>query len=488
MHCHSVLTRFYGPVAALAADSELFYRLNQPPFNLTVGRHDQAPSQRPAVRHMAADAHKVPLLGATLTAFFRQQSTRETDRYEPDFDWTMAPVASRVFPDIPEPTPEAVASGNSRMMLVKAPGLGDFTEALEALAVERYRVPETTLYLLAELERPEKAALLLFTPFVDYVVLGRPVPSLSIFEAAYYRDTHTKAGYHLRHLDTILPMQDCELPTTHVPELNTLAEHPILEAPPALAEAALPALERLGLDPGRWYVCFHVRQTGYKPSDDFRPDHPRNILHVDRYEAAVRHVVEEHGGQVVILGDPGMTFSGALDRPGVIPLHRIADSLLLQLTALAGARFLVGTDSGPATLARAFNVPLLHSNVLNAGLGHWSPRAMSLTKTVWLAGRWVADREAEALDALGFEATDNARFGPDGLPIGERSAAELIAAVDTMLALTAPTPPAFIHPSIARPVNPGMTRRLGPDEGFPGYVADHPLYTSHPLVGGRAQI
>ncbi len=470
----TAMRRVHGELA-LANDQALRNRLTNPPLNVTL--HTPPSARAHVITRMAAESHRLPLIGRALERFFRAPGASGTDRVEPGFEWAVEPLASRVFRDIPEPGEAAIRERESRMMPVKVPALGDLAMALEALAVNRYQAPEANIYLMAELDTPIKAALLLFAPFVDHLVLARPVPSLTVFEVAYYQAPYTPAGRHLRNLDRMVPLPDPFRFQPHRAVLSGLDNQQTLEVPDALAEAALPALERLGLDPGHWYVCLHVRHGSYRGLAD--TTHPRSIAHVDRYETLIQHIVDDLGGQVVILGDTSMEFSAAINRPGVVSLYHVPDSLLLQLTALAGARFMVGTDSGPASLAHYLGVPVAHTNVLNLGIGRGCPIAMSLSKWVRVNGRWLADAEAEAAGVLAGASSTETGYDPEGMAIAERSTADLIAATEAMMAETPARVRPITRPSIARPVNPGAAAPVAPSARMPVCFTEHPVFRNH---------
>lgn len=141
-------------------------------------------------------------------------------------------------------------------------------------------------------------------------------------------------------------------------------------------ELARQLIER-GVDPNRFVVTFHARESGYA----FRESLKTNIRSVDpmKYFAVMKHVIEQQGGQVVRIGDPSMT--KLPDLPGLIDLSREEGVLMLQAFAISRSRYAVCSDSGVLPLACAFQVPLAAADVTNPMAFPMHPEHVIITKT-----------------------------------------------------------------------------------------------------------
>lgn len=131
-----------------------------------------------------------------------------------------------------------------------------------------------------------------------------------------------------------------------------------------------------GLDPDRWFCVMHWREPTfrYKSVGNPRDADPAKFLPV------IQHVIDRHGGQVVLLGHPEM--SRPAPRPGLVDLAAIRDSWSLQAFAVSRARFFVGSPSGATGMAHAFLIPSAHVDVLDWYTGE--PRDWVVTPTVRL--------------------------------------------------------------------------------------------------------
>ena len=104
------------------------------------------------------------------------------------------------------------------------------------------------------------------------------------------------------------------------PMLNTLAL-PTLRIPEKRVGASDQALIELGLDPTRWIATVYWKEAGYEHRG---PNPVREIADPGPYIAAIRHIVEDLGGQVVRLGHPTDIVLPQLS--GFIDLAKVKDS------------------------------------------------------------------------------------------------------------------------------------------------------------------
>lgn len=147
--------------------------------------------------------------------------------------------------------------------------------------------------------------------------------------------------------------QDFVLPNDHASDklfVNMGAGR--LTVPDTFRSKADAALQRLGLAADRWFCCLHFRQPNYryKQTSNCRDVDPEPYLN------SIDYIIDELGGQVVLLGHPEMTTRPA--RPGFIDLSRLPDSSDLQMCAVARSRFFYCSPSGAACLALALHTPL----------------------------------------------------------------------------------------------------------------------------------
>ena len=118
-------------------------------------------------------------------------------------------------------------------------------------------------------------------------------------------------------------------------------------------------LSEIGIDSSTWYVCLHVRESGFK-NDHGRREYRNSSVH--NYIPAIK-VITDAGGVVVRMGDPTMTPLPEL--PNVIDYpFSSKKSPLLDLYLIKHCRFLLGTDSGVNSCATMFLKDTLLTNIV----------------------------------------------------------------------------------------------------------------------------
>lgn len=136
-------------------------------------------------------------------------------------------------------------------------------------------------------------------------------------------------------------------------------------------------LLRLGLPKGAWYVCIHVRESGFhKLWNKYYPS-LRDANIADYYQAM--KAVVDAGGWVIRMGDPSMTTIPKMER--VIDyahskLRMPQADILLPLNCL----FFIGTNSGYATIPSNYGVPCILSNWIPIGWPLWPSQDLMLPK------------------------------------------------------------------------------------------------------------
>jgi len=120
-------------------------------------------------------------------------------------------------------------------------------------------------------------------------------------------------------------------------------------------------LSEIGIDFSTWYVCLHVRESGYK-NDPGRREYRNSSIY--NYIPAIK-VITDAGGVVVRIGDSTVTPLPEL--PNVIDYpFSLKKSPLLDLYLIKHCRFFLGTDSGPDAVADLFLKDILFTN-----MPHW---------------------------------------------------------------------------------------------------------------------
>ncbi|MDO8662353.1 MAG: TIGR04372 family glycosyltransferase [Candidatus Omnitrophota bacterium] len=137
----------------------------------------------------------------------------------------------------------------------------------------------------------------------------------------------------------------------------------------------------LGVPQGAWFVCLHVRESGWRDEGSISEDY-RNA-DINTYIPAIKAITSA-GGWVIRIGDPGMKplpeMSQVIDYA-----HSNIKSDWMDVFLCAECRFFIGTSSGPFTLAVAFGVPVLVTNLLPGhALYHLSSKDLFLPRLCWL--------------------------------------------------------------------------------------------------------
>lgn len=140
------------------------------------------------------------------------------------------------------------------------------------------------------------------------------------------------------------------------------------------------ALEMLGVPKGAWYVCLHVREPGFhRQWNNLYPS--MRDAEIEDYHLAIEEIVAR-GGWVIRMGDP--TMKRLKDMPGVVdyahsPLKTPNADVLIPL----GGRFLLGTNSGYATVPNIYGVRCAFTNWVPIGLPLWSSQDLMIPKLFW---------------------------------------------------------------------------------------------------------
>ena len=135
-------------------------------------------------------------------------------------------------------------------------------------------------------------------------------------------------------------------------------------------------LAELGLPPGAWFACVHVREAGFSPADEAAHAHRNGD------PLAVRPAMQEivrRGGWCIRMGDPSMTpmepMAGAIDYA-----HHPLRSARMDVVLCARARFFLGNTSGLALVSSAFGVPSALANMIPLSVLGVLPADISIPK------------------------------------------------------------------------------------------------------------
>ena len=135
------------------------------------------------------------------------------------------------------------------------------------------------------------------------------------------------------------------------------------------------ALKTIGVQEDAWFATLHVREGQFgehRVGEPFRDSDPKTYLNA-------LDAITNRGGWVFRLGDSSMS-----PLPKMPNVFDYANSKLkcdwMDVFLLAAARFMIGTSSGPATVSRAFGVPIAMTNFLPSAALYLSMRDLFLPK------------------------------------------------------------------------------------------------------------
>jgi len=134
---------------------------------------------------------------------------------------------------------------------------------------------------------------------------------------------------------------------------------PLLQLTPDDRAFGETALAQLGLPPGAWYVCLHVREPGFWSRWDRYHPSLRNAR-IDAYQQAIDHVIGR-GGWVIRMGDKSMQPLAPRQRV-VDYAHSALKSDRMDVFLFGSARLFIGVNSGAALIPPTFGVPCLLTN------------------------------------------------------------------------------------------------------------------------------
>jgi putative glycosyltransferase (TIGR04372 family) len=139
---------------------------------------------------------------------------------------------------------------------------------------------------------------------------------------------------------------------------------PVLDLSSREVEAGGAALRRMGVPDGAWFVCVHVRESGFLKEEAASTEATRNA-DIRDYLPGIEEITRR-GGWVVRLGDASMRPLPAL--PQVVDYARSPHkSEAMDVFLAARCRFFFGTTSGMCVVSSVFGVPVGAANFFPAG-------------------------------------------------------------------------------------------------------------------------
>jgi putative glycosyltransferase (TIGR04372 family) len=155
---------------------------------------------------------------------------------------------------------------------------------------------------------------------------------------------------------------------------------PLLQLTESDHARARPLLSRLGLPPGRPYVCVHAREPGYHKERGIASQSHRNA-DIMSFVPTMQFLVD-NGFTVIRMGDPTMRPLPPME--GVIDYcHHPARDPWLDVYLIASARFFVGCTSGLVMVAHVFGTPTALSHFVPPCARPYTNRDLFLPRLYW---------------------------------------------------------------------------------------------------------
>lgn len=204
---------------------------------------------------------------------------------------------------------------------------------------------------------------------------------------------------------------------------------PLMSLSPAQQDALVSVLDQLGVPRGAWFVCLHVRESGYHARWNKLYRSARDA-DIDTYGPAIEEVTRR-GGWVIRVGDASM-------KP-LAPMPQVVDyarsrfkSELADILLCASCRFFLGTNSGLSIIPGIYGVPCLLTNWVPLGLPNWFGCDLMVPKLIHDANQGRHFTAAEMYQSMIGYAQSQAHM-PPGVSFVENTPEELREATEQML-------------------------------------------------------
>lgn len=188
-------------------------------------------------------------------------------------------------------------------------------------------------------------------------------------------------------------------------------------------------LANLGMPKDAWYVCLHVRESGFhKQWNSIYPS--MRDAKIEDYGQAIEKIVNA-GGWVLRMGDPSMKPLPPM-RNVIDYAHNLFKTPMADILLVAGCRFLLGTNSGFATISAIYNVPCALTNWVPIGWPLWPSKDLMIPKLFREkeSGRYLS---LEELFKSGLAYVQNCSDLPAGIELVANTPEELAGITSEML-------------------------------------------------------
>ena len=298
-----------------------------------------------------------------------------------------------------------------------------------------------------------KARILGMTPEVDAVFLARPELVVNPALLGYWRksvgrfvtfiaDERERREIEKTHGKEVLYMDYYNVPDGRA--LDRILAYLIVQRrweeenrPPLLTlsrdhvERGRRNMQTLGMPDDAWFVSLHVRESGaYGENIPWDHNTLRNARIEDYFEAI--EAITSRGGWVVRIGDPSMKPLPPMERV-IDYVHTDVHEDWMDLFCCSQCRFLIGTCSGPDSVAFTFGVPVVGTNWFPMGFWPNSTKDLFVHKLLRRRedGRFLDIREAVEPPLAGMHWP---KFYDDrGLEVLDNTAGDITGAVLEML-------------------------------------------------------
>jgi putative glycosyltransferase (TIGR04372 family) len=188
-------------------------------------------------------------------------------------------------------------------------------------------------------------------------------------------------------------------------------------------------LVQMGVPEGAWFVCLHVREGGYHRDWNRKYPSARDAEIEDYYDAI--RAITARGGWVVRMGDRTMT--------PLLPMKQVVDYAhspfkceIGDIVLSASARFLLGTNSGFATVPGIYGVPNVLTNWVPISLPLWFGADIMVPKLLWRRDE-ARHVSFEEMLSTPLGAMQNVADFPPDMEIRKNTPAEIVEATVEML-------------------------------------------------------
>jgi putative glycosyltransferase (TIGR04372 family) len=122
---------------------------------------------------------------------------------------------------------------------------------------------------------------------------------------------------------------------------------------------------QMGLPEDAWFVCLHVRQSGFRDSESYKESdrYDERNANIFNYINAIEEITRR-GGWVVRMGDASMTKLPAMERVIDYPFTK-EKCALMDVYLISQCRLYIGMSSGIYDVARLFQRPMIMTNMNN---------------------------------------------------------------------------------------------------------------------------